>query len=83
MSSFSTSAQTPLTHAWDQAVTEFTRWIGPVDRRPADKARERFLTYCRMRSNQPGLDEAAPFIAFGFLTKAAFEDAQRKSRIYR
>lgn len=72
----------PLTHAWDQAVSEFTRWIGPLDKAPVGKAREQFLTYCRMRSSQPGLDEAAPLIAFGFLTKAAFEDAKRKTRIY-
>ena len=76
------STQSPITQAWNQAVTEFTRWIGPVGKAPAQTARQRFLTYCRMRSSQPGLDEAAPLIAFGFLTKAAFEDAQRKSRIY-
>ena len=68
--------------AWDQAVEAYTAWIGPIGNGPAREAQQRFRAYCRGYADSPAFADAAPLLAFGFLTRMAFKDAKRATRIF-
>jgi hypothetical protein len=72
----------PVNDAWDYAVEQFHELIVPLPRGPLAEARRRYLSFCQRQAGNDRLAEAAPLVAFGFLTKAAFEDARRKTRIF-
>jgi len=82
MSKASSATPNPAAESWESAERAFTRWIGPLAKRPRDIARQRFLSYCRDCIASPEFEGVAPMIAFGFLTRAVFEHAERQSRIY-
>lgn len=72
----------PATEAWDHALQTFRAWVGPVHHQALQAARQRFFTFCQTRTNAPDVPKVAPMIAFGFLTRSAFEDAERKTDVY-
>lgn len=75
-------AATPATEAWERALLTFRTWVGPIQHRALQTARQRFFAFCQTRTNAPDFPKAAPMIAFGFLTRSAFEDAERKTDVY-
>jgi len=75
------NASNPITHGWDHAVELFHEFIGPLPERAKTEARRRYLNFCRLRDANDRLNEAAPLVAFGFLTRAAFDDARRTVKL--
>ncbi|MCC6794223.1 MAG: hypothetical protein IT366_03830 [Candidatus Hydrogenedentes bacterium] len=75
-------AASQATEAWEHAVQTFRAWVGPVHHRALQLARQRYYAFCQTRTNAPDFPKVAPMIAFGFLTRSAFEDAERKTDVY-
>jgi len=73
----------PALTAWDLALVTYRRWVGPADEAAVRIARQRFLAHCRTCTARRDFAEAAPLVAFGFLTHAAYDAARRTSRIFR
>lgn len=77
-----TAGTNPVTQGWSQAEELFHEFMVELPRGPLAEARRRYLAFCQLHDGHERLNEAAPLVAFGFLVKAAFVDAQRKSRIF-
>lgn len=75
-------ATSQATEAWEHALLTFRTWVGPIQHRALQTARQRFYAFCQTRNNAPDFPKVAPMIAFGFLTRSAFEDAERKTDVY-
>ncbi|NUM52791.1 MAG: hypothetical protein HUU46_04025 [Candidatus Hydrogenedentes bacterium] len=76
------STSNPATEAWEHALDTFRAWVGPVRNRALETARQRYFAFCQTRRDAADFPEVAPMIAFGFLTRCAFADAERKTDMY-
>lgn len=77
-----TGGPNAASEAWEHAVQTFRAWVGPLHNRALQTARQRYFAFCQTRRNAADFREAAPMIAFGFLTRSAFVDAERKTDMY-